>query len=210
MARVTRLSTGIDPLDRELEGGILAGSVVVLSADPASQSELFLSQLAETRRTFYLTTVHSSSTVKSFLGRAGVDTASHTIKRVDPESPLEHAYDLVKSLPHESNLIVDAMDPLEDADRAEFWSFMNAVRDHLEQTSSLGVLHCMDGRSDPAHRDTTEYMADVVFDLVTEFDGEEITNRLLVPKVRGEAAINSAIKLDLSDEVSVDTSRDIG
>lgn len=210
MVRVTRLSTGIDPLDRMLDGGILAGSVVVLSADPASQSELFLSQLTEARQTFYLTTVHSSSTIKSFLGRAGIDTASHTVKRVDPESPLEHAYSLVKSLPHESNLIVDTMDPLEDADRAEFWSFMNAIRDHLEQTSSLGILHCMDGRRAPAHRDTTEYMADVVFDLATEFDGEEITNRLLVPKVRGEEAVHSAIKLDLSDEVSVDTSRDIG
>jgi KaiC/GvpD/RAD55 family RecA-like ATPase len=210
MTVVKRLSTGIEPLDQMLDGGILAGSVVVLSANPASQSELFLSQLADTRRTFYLTTVHSSSTIKSFLARAGVDTAAHSIKRVDTESPLEHAYSLVKSLPHESNLVVDPMDPLEDSDRTEFWSFMNAVRDRLEQTSSLGVLHCMNGRRNPVHRDTTEYMADVVFDLETEFDGEEIINRLLVPKVRGEAAINSAIKLDLSDEVSVDTSRDIG
>jgi len=46
-----RLSTGVDILDRQLDGGIPPGSIVLLAADPASQSELFLYELAGVRAT---------------------------------------------------------------------------------------------------------------------------------------------------------------
>lgn len=206
----TKLSTGVELLDDILDGGITGGSIVVLGADPASQSGLLLSQVASSRRTLYLTTLHSTATIEEFLTRTDVDISRITVRRVDTEAPLEHAYTLVRSMPHGSNLVIDAMDPLEDADPTEFWSFMNAVRAHLEQVNGLAFFHCLNGRRVPELRDTTEYMADVVFDLSTEFDGEELVNRLLVPKIRGEQAVGTVIKLDLSHGVTVDTSRDIG
>lgn len=203
-----RLPTGIEVLDELLDGGIASGSLVVLSAAPASQSERFISRLTDARQTLYLTTVNSESAVRAFLDRTDVDPDTYTVRKVDDES-LEDAYRLVRSMSHRSNLVVDTMDALEDANRSEYKSFVNAVRDHLEQIDSLGYLHCLDGRRVPAQRDTTEYMADVVFTLTTEFDGEEIVNRLLVPKVRGGGTVTSALKLDLSEGVAVDTSRDI-
>ena len=51
---VERLRTGIEVLDRKLDGGIPAGSIVALTADPASQAELFLYELTATRGTLYL------------------------------------------------------------------------------------------------------------------------------------------------------------
>ena len=48
-----RLRTGIDVLDRKLDGGLPAGSIVVLNATPASQAELFLYELTATRGTLY-------------------------------------------------------------------------------------------------------------------------------------------------------------
>ena len=50
------LSTGIEVLDRKLGGGVPKGTIIALSALPASQSELFLYEMAAVRETVYLTT----------------------------------------------------------------------------------------------------------------------------------------------------------
>jgi hypothetical protein len=52
-------------------------------------------------------------------------------------------------------------------------------------------------------------MADIVFDLDTGVKGDRIENRLSIPKFRGGVAPNEVIKLELSEEVAIDTSRDI-
>jgi hypothetical protein len=52
-------------------------------------------------------------------------------------------------------------------------------------------------------------MADVIFDLKTTVSGSEIENRLAVPKFRGGRALDETIKLQLTEQVTIDTSRDI-
>jgi len=49
----------------------------------------------------------------------------------------------------------------------------------------------------------------VVFDLDTEIRNAEVSNRLSIPKFRGGRAPADTIKLELAEEVSIDTSRDI-
>ena len=61
----------------------------------------------------------------------------------------------------------------------------------------------------PSLRDTTEQFADVVFHLETDLSNDEVENRLSVPKFRGGRAPLESIKLDLVEEVTVDTTRDI-
>lgn len=204
-----RLSTGVDALDDRLDGGIPTGSIVALSAAPASQSELFLATLTTTARTLYLTTERSESAVGTFLDRSSADPANCTVEKVDPKSPFEHVYHRGQSLPAGGMLVVDPMNPLEETDSERFWDFLNALQDQVVQRDSVALLHCIDGRRVPDHRDRTEYMADVVLELVTEFDGDSLENRLVVPKFRGGVSTKRALKLDLRREVSVDTSRDI-
>jgi hypothetical protein len=79
----------------------------------------------------------------------------------------------------------------------------------MVNTGGLAFLHCLDGESPPVNRDVSKYMADVVFDLETRLNGEELENRLVVPKFRGGGALTEAIKLELTEAVSIDTSRDI-
>jgi hypothetical protein len=55
----------------------------------------------------------------------------------------------------------------------------------------------------------SEHMADVIFDLKTTVSGSEIENRLAVPKFRGGRALDETIKLQLTEQVTIDTSRDI-
>lgn len=203
-----RLPTGIDVLDRTLSGGIPAGSVVVLSAAPASQSELLLYELTAPRETLYLTTERSVAAVRDAFERTHAPTGTPEIESVC-ETPLDGAGLLIERLSRGSTLVIDPVDPLERCDRARYRQFMNDLRTALIDTESVAILHCLSGTNPPGERDLTEYMADVVFSLDTGVSGESIENRLAVPKFRGGRALAETIKLELGEQVRVDTSRDI-
>lgn len=205
-----RLKTGIDVLDRKLDGGIPAGSIVVLSADPSSQAELFLYELTATRGTLWMSLNRSSEAVTDSIASTPTETGDPTVRHITGEAPLDNAGKLVSALPETSNLIIDPVDVLESQEPpSRFRSFMNNLQNHIFNTGSLAILHCLDGRSVPPLRDTTEHFADVVFDLHTGIDSDEVENKLAVPKFRGGRAPKDIIKLDLVEEVSVDTTRDI-
>jgi archaellum biogenesis ATPase FlaH len=205
-----RLRTGIDVLDRKLDGGIPAGSIVVLTAHPASQAELFLYELTATRGTLWLSLDRTAEAITDSIQNTPAKTGDPTVRHISGEAPLDNAGKLISALPETSNLIVDPLDVLESQEPpSRFRSFMNDLQNHIFNTDSMAILHCLDGRSVPPLRDTTEHFADVVFDLHTDPGGDEVENRLAIPKFRGGRAPVDTIKLDLVEEVSIDTSRDI-
>jgi len=204
------LPTGIDVLDRKLGGGLPAGSMVALTADPASQAELFLYELTATRGTLWLSMDRSAEAVRDSIENTPARTGDPTVRHISGEAPLDNAGKLVSALPETSNLIVDPLDVLESQEPpSRFRSFMNDLQNHVVNTGSLGILHCLEGRSVPPLRDTTEHFADVVFHLQTNIKGDEVENKLAIPKFRGGRAPSDIIKLDLVERVSIDTSRDI-
>lgn len=204
-----RLPIGIDALDRELDGGIPPGSVVAYKAPPASQSELLLYELTNSRPTLYITTDRTEEAVGDAFERANCPTGDPQIRFVPGDAPLENARRLVRSLGEGANLVVDPCDTLERSDRNRYQNFLNDLQNHMRNTGSLAVLHCMRVGNPPEHRMTTEHMADVVFDLRQAFEGTEVETRLAVPKFRGGQALSDTIKLELAERVRVDTSRDI-
>ncbi|MBV0903462.1 RAD55 family ATPase [Haloarcula salina] len=207
---VNRLRTGIDVLDRKLDGGIPAGSIVVLSAQPASQAELFLYELTATRGTLWLSLDRTAESVVASIEQTPANTGDPTVRHISGEAPLDNAGKLVSALPETSNLIVDPLDVLEAQEpHSRFRAFMNDLQNHIVNTGSLAIVHCLDGRDVPPLRDTTEHFADVVFQLDTTTNGDEVENRLAIPKFRGGRAPTDVIKLNLVEEVSIDTSRDI-
>jgi KaiC/GvpD/RAD55 family RecA-like ATPase len=207
---VNRLNTGIDVLDRKLGGGLPAGSLVALCARPASQAELFLYELTATRGTLYLSLDRTAQSINASIEQTPARTGDPTVRHISGEAPLDNAGKLVSALPQKSNLIVDPVDVLESQEPpSRFRSFMNDLQNHLVNTGSLGVMHCLDGRSVPPLRDSTEHFADVVFELETTTTNDEVENRLAIPKFRGGRAPADIIKLELVEEVSIDTSRDI-
>ena len=205
-----RLRTGIDVLDRKLDGGLPAGSMVALAADPASQAELLLYELTATRGTLWLSLDRTAEAVSDSIQNTPAKTGDPTVRHISGEAPLDNAGKLVSALPETSNLIVDPLDVLESQEPpSRFRSFMNDLQNHIFNTNSLAILHRLNGRSVPSLRDTTEHFADVVFELDTNVRGDEVENRLAIPKFRGGRAPTDVIKLDLVEEVSIDTSRDI-
>ena len=202
------LPTGISVLDREFGGGLPSGSVVVLKANPASQSELIVERFSRVRECRYLTTVRSAESVESTRQLDG-DDAGTTVSAVDGDDPLGDALELAADLPERGTLVVDSVEPLEDENRTAYAAFLNDLRRHIDDADGIVVLHALKGETEGRNRLVTEQIADVVFDLRTTVTGTEIVNRLIVPKFRGGAALEEPLKLKLTDTVSVDTSRDI-
>jgi archaellum biogenesis ATPase FlaH len=205
-----RLRTGIDVLDRKLDGGLPAGSMVALTASPSSQAELFLYELTATRGTLWLSLNRTAEAVSDSIENTPAETGDPTVRHISGEAPLDNAGKLISALPETSNLIVDPLDVLESQEPpSRFRSFMNDLQNHIFNTNSLAILHCLEGRSVPPLRDTTEHFADVIFYLETATTRDEVVNRLSIPKFRGGRAPNDVIKLNLVEDVSIDTSRDI-
>lgn len=209
MSASDRLATGIDVLDRKLNGGLPAGSIVALVATPASQAELLLYELTATRGTLYLSLDRSRDAVSASVQASPTRTGDPTVRDVTGGAPLDDAAKLVTALPEEANLIMDPMDVLEEQEKSRYRNFMNELQTHMFNTGGLAVLHCLDGFEPPGGRQTTMHMADIVFELTTERNGDQLENRLAVPKFRGGQALNEVIKLELSERVAIDTSRDI-
>jgi KaiC/GvpD/RAD55 family RecA-like ATPase len=205
----TRLPTGISVLDRQLDGGIPPGSILLLRADPVSQSESILYEMAAERGTLYVTTVRSEEAVRDAIDRYRGGVSQLSVRDAGEYPPIDRATRFVKELPETANLLIDIVDPLEDADTTRYRRFLNELQTHMVNTGSVAVLHAMRGDNQPDNRGLTEHMADVVFDLQTDTSGSQIINRLAVPKFRGGRALEDTIELKLTDGVTIDTSRDI-
>ncbi len=204
-----RLEMGIDVLDRKLDGGLPPGCVVAYTAEPASQSELLLYQLTAARGTLYLTTERSVAAIEHAIEASNAAVGSPTIRHLDTANPLEEASRLVSALPEGANLIIDTMDTLERSDRREYISFLNQLKQRMLETRSIAMLHCLKGPRAPENRSSTEHGVDAIFDLRTDKSGSELENNLTIPKFRSGGAPTEAIKLELSEQVAIDTSRDI-
>ncbi|MFB6223720.1 MAG: RAD55 family ATPase [Haloarcula sp.] len=202
-----RVETGIRVLDRKLDGGLPAGSLATLLAEPASQAELFLSEFAAQQQTVYLSGERAPTTITSTLRSQRGVYDDLAVSQLDREAPVSDALDHVDRLTDESLLVVDPVEPLERA--GEFRAFLEALRSKLIQTNSVAVLHALKHGSTPSQRHRTEYTSDIVFDLETDRSTDAIENRLFVPKFRGGRALTEPICLDLTDSIDVDTSRDI-
>ncbi|MCL9813160.1 RAD55 family ATPase [Natranaeroarchaeum aerophilus] len=204
-----RLDTGIDVLDRKLNGGIPPGSIIAFSASPASQSELLLYQLTAARGSLYLTSQRNDQAVRDAIESTSAPTGSPTVRDISGNEPLDQANRLIRALPEGANLIIDPVDALERREPSRYQNFLNDLQNHMVNTGSIAILHCLSGHSVPDNRDTTRHMADIVFDLTTTVRGTDVENRLSVPKFRGGQALTETIKLEMKDEVAIDTSRDI-
>lgn len=181
-----RLPLGADALDRHLDGGLPAGSIVALVADPASQAERLLYRATELRGTLYLSTEQSRETVRRAIETATVDAGEPTIRRVTGSDALEEATALIENLPDAATLIVDPVDELERRTRSAYVSFLDTLSEQMADTDGLAILHCLD---EPANRSATLRAADAVFELETVGTGLEsdVGHAVSVTKCRPDA-----------------------
>jgi KaiC/GvpD/RAD55 family RecA-like ATPase len=170
---------------------------------------LLLYELTNTRETLYLSFDRNERAVADGFARTTTHAGDPTIQYVPDDAPLDRAARAIGTIPEAANVILDPVDTLEAKEPARYRNFLNGLRARVTETDGLAVLHCLDGDRTSTPRGTTEHMADAVFHLETEIGGDTVTNRLAVPKLRGGRALAETVKLQLTDTVAIDTSRDI-
>ncbi|WP_435333528.1 RAD55 family ATPase [Haloarchaeobius sp. TZWWS8] len=201
-----RFTTGMDTLDRLHEGGVPSGNVVALLAPPESQSELLVNMLTAQHEALYLSTTRTADAVEDGLGRAATDTNVVYLGASPSPDDLTSA---LSHVPENGLVVVDQQNPLEDVSRREYVSMVNALQRRLRESGSIAMLHCTGDRKSTPRRDVTLVAADIVWTLDLRLTTYAIENRLAVTKFRGGRALREPVKLQLTDGVRVDTSRDI-
>lgn len=205
---MSRVSTGIDALDRHLDGGLREGTVTCLVSSPASQCNPLFYQFMEDREWLYVTTYRSERAVEHELDE--LLWGDVVVEHVGVERPIRGLHGALEDLDEERNVIVDTMNAFEETDRqSQYTALLNGIKDYLLDTDRVALLHCTELDTPPALREVTLTIADVVWELELVTDERSVEARLVVPKYRSRAAIDEVIKLELGREVSVDTSKNI-
>jgi len=205
-----KLETGVETLDRKLNGGLPKGSITVLEASPGSQGHLILHELTAARGTMWMSFARTEEAIKKTLAESPAPTGDCTVKYMSGETPIDDVGKFLAAVPPESNIILDPVDVLEsETEPRDYRGFLNELQSHLLSHDSLAMLFGTHGESRPGLRDTTKYFADVVFELDTTYDKEDVENYLRVPKYRRGECPAGVIKLELKSNVSIDISRDI-
>lgn len=200
-----RYSTGNTFLDRRIDGGIRAGSLVALVAPPGAQSQVLLRSMVRTRRTTYLSTVcpdHDELRQEYIPSDADASVAYAA-----PEDLLSDPDPLLDEVDPESYVVLDGIAALErEGPQSSVLSLLSALKRRLRDTDSVGVLHCQRDIGAGVPMATTLQRADTVWELTPSYGSRSLSYRLLVTKVRGGRALDEPIPLLLTDRVDIDTS----
>lgn len=209
MAEVPRLSTGVSALDRFLDGGLPAGTIVAVTAPPESQSELLLYELVANHPSLYVSTVRSAELMADVFDRLPFDVGNPAVRYAEPARALDAADDYHAMVGDRGVVVVDPANVLETKSRDRYQEFLNAFGNHMRNVDGVGVLHCYRSDPQPSLRSVTTAFADVVMTVERDTTGSYVDNYLGLAKHRGGLSPEEQLKLDFEERLTVDTSRDI-
>lgn len=207
-----KLSTGIEILDNPeyFEGGFYKGSVVTIIADPIATAELFMFDLAKTRKTTYFTTGRSEESVEmslELMGRSGENI--EVVDLFSADDVYKTAINALRNVGREENIIFDNFSDVVQHDRYD--EILNETYRISHTTDSITYLFMVKESDATLTYDEgrVPYASDVVMKMMTGIEGEKVENRLAVSKMRGQTPPPKTVKLNIGEEIEVDTSRDI-
>lgn len=211
-----RLSMGLDALDERLNGGPRPGTLVSLTASPASQAGALFYALMRERPTLYLTTLRDEDAVQDELEHVLEDDVEYKLRAVGSGNPIRSVSRAIEETDanwgasRPRNIIVDTMKPLERTDKYNrYVELLNGVKSYMLDVGGIAMFHCTKLGQQPQLREETLTVSDLVLDLGVVSDKSTVENHLIVPKFRGREVVTEVIKLKLGQEADVDTSRNL-
>jgi hypothetical protein len=163
------LAFGVEGLDDRLGAPLRPGSVVALSADPASPSEELLYPPAATNPGRYLTTLRGAAEVRAHGGRS-VDAGALDVREATASSLLDDPAGGLSGLDARSVVVLDPVTELEREGRERYRSFLDTLVRAVRTTESVALLHCLRMNPRALQRDLTLAVADAVLELETYVD----------------------------------------
>lgn len=222
----TKKSTGIQVLDQRLGGGLPRGSVVLFTSDSRSMSEVFLYYFAAAQKAYYFATDRDPKYIKRNISDFGLTTDNitfidiygqyHNNGRGDEDDKrdemiLEYFSTETEKLRRDKDFIcvIDTYSFfLElDIDYGRMKKLLDQIYDMTKETNSVSYLHVIKGVHERKIVETHSNTCDVIFDIESERIGENVNNRLLIPKIRGVFPVpTQIIKYQIRDGILIDTS----
>ena len=204
----TRLiKTGIDVIDEKLHGGLPEGSLVCIYANPMSMPEIFLYQIASSRKTYYFNTSRPAQFIRQNMECMGLDTDN--VEFIDVFSQYyfneygqfviednfrdKDIYDFVDynlskivQRPEEYNVIFDTISfffKLNVGVGLKEW-LINKLYVASKHTGNLFFIYLMKNVHPPSLVSTVLDICDVILDIDCEKVNDKMVSRLYIPKIR--------------------------
>lgn len=230
------LSSGIYLLDGSVGGGIPSGSVVYITADAKSMSEVILYQMTQSRKTYYFCTERHAEFVRHDIANMHLDVSDivfvdiydsffmsesgEMISNVDDEYVATKIvdfleYNLKSILSKESgnavNIIIDTFTFFLtlNLNPGVIKKLMNTIYETTKENEGLAFLYSLKGSQNLKLENDMINKSDVVIDVDIEKNNEDIVNRISIPKIRGMTPTAKLIKFKVDGGIQMDTSKDI-
>lgn len=223
------LSTGLPTLDKELDGGLLPGSLVYLTADSMTMGEIFLFQFIQQRPSYYINTERKPEHITNNFKQFGFDISGikfidirskyyeKTVKLLDRGELRDYKVldFFIKQLDSidakEINLIVDTITFFLQLDvkRSKIKELINIIYDTIKRTEGLGFLYGIKGDNRSLIENEVINICDAVFDISLIRKADKTTTELTIPKARDRPVHGNVLKFKIEGGIIMDTSREI-
>jgi len=135
-----RISTNIDEFDRVLGGGIVAGSLVLVSGDPGIGKSTLLTQLAmNLKNVLYVSGEESARQIKLRVDRIKPNFPLSVLNETDVDNIIEKIQEIF-SQGHSNLVIVDSIQTLETGDLESIPGSVGQVRECTHRLQRLAKL----------------------------------------------------------------------
>ncbi|MCZ7355519.1 MAG: hypothetical protein O8C66_03585 [Candidatus Methanoperedens sp.] len=132
--------------------------------------------------------------------------------RKDDEISLFTEHSLKQIQASEDNrIIIDNfsfyIDLINDRDRT--WRLLNKIYEITSSTNSICYLYIFNNTHGKEIENMIANKCDVVFDLDVTINGDDITNLLIISKIRGMIPPTKRMKVNIKDRITLDTSQEV-
>ncbi|WP_048092930.1 DUF7125 family protein [Geoglobus acetivorans] len=224
------LSTGITLLDKRLGGGVPAGSMVCVYANPISMPEAFLYQFASSTVSYYFTTSRLPKFILEDMESLALEVGNVNFIDVYSRYYLSDTGGFIVEDQYRDRDIFDFIDEkLSSIDTDECaiifdnlsfflnlhvppglkeW-LVNKIYHTTKNLNAVAYCYMIKGSHPKEIENMVINLSDVVFDIDSEKAGDKMVNRLGIPKMRKMKPIDETFRYYISEGVQIDTSKDI-